>query len=199
MPSSVEQAAMPPVTGEQVVLGLGGETVLAPLVVDLGTAGPLFAVIGRAGSGRSTALDTIAATYAGIRPVVRISRSQATEWTPSAGASTLVLVDDAARAVTTHPWLATPDLADELEAGGHTLVAAFEQSDLTALGYGHWLMRRPCPGLLLALDATADRVLAGARLGFHPPSELRTGPPGRGWWCSRGRAVPVQVANNANK
>ncbi len=195
LPTSVARVAMPSVIGERVALGLGGDTVLEPFVVDLEAMGPVAAVIGRAGSGRSTALDTIAATYAGQRPVVRLSRAQPGDWTPTAAPS-FVLVDDAPRAATSHPWLTSPDLADELEAAGHVLVAAFEQSDLTTLGYAHWLMRRPCPGLLMSLDATADRVIAGERLGFHPPAELRAGPPGRGWWCGRGRAVPVQVAIN---
>jgi hypothetical protein len=48
--------------------------------------------------------------------------------------------------------------------------------------------------LLLSLDATSDRIVAGERVGFHPPAELRAGPAGRGWWCERGRGTPVQVA-----
>ncbi len=195
LPTRVLRAEMPSVMGERIVIGVGGGTTLGPIVVDLDELGPLVAVIGRAGSGRSTALDTIAATYAGARQVVRISRSQPSDWTPAAPPS-LVIVDDASRAAATHPWMASADLGDELEARGHVLIAAFEQSDLTTLGYAHWLMRRPCPGLLLALDATADRVIAGERLGFHAPAELRAGPAGRGWWCGRGRATAVQVATN---
>jgi hypothetical protein len=106
----------------------------------------------------------------------------------------LVVVDNATRAVAGNPWLADPDLGDVLRAGGHALVAAFDQADLQTLSYGHWLMRRPCPGLLLSLDATSDRIVAGERVGFHPPAELRAGPAGRGWWCERGRGTPIHVA-----
>lgn len=189
MPRPVAASSLHAPAGEYAVLGVGGADRLRPLVVDLDKAGPCIVVIGRSGSGRSTALRTLAATYAGARAVVHAGAT--TEWTPGAQPS-LVLVDDAARAA----WLNDPDLPDTLRAGGHVLVAAFDQADLQSLGYGHWLLRRPCPGLLLGLDATTDRIVAGERVGFHPPAELRAGPPGRGWWCERGRGIPVQVADS---
>jgi S-DNA-T family DNA segregation ATPase FtsK/SpoIIIE len=182
MPRLVDASALDGAVGEQTVVGLGGDDVLRPLVVDLDRAGPCIVVIGRSGSGRSTALATFAANYTGTRTIVRGE--------PGAEPS-LVLVDDAARV----PWLNDPDLPDRLRAGGHVLVAAFDQADLQSLGYGHWLLRRPCAGLLLGLDATTDRMIAGERVGFHPPAELRAGPPGRGWWCERGRGTPVQVGD----
>jgi hypothetical protein len=193
MPTRVAAASFAPLTGERALLGLGGDDLLAPLTVDFDRVGPLLVVIGRAGSGRSTALDTIAATYAGSRSIVRLNGRGLSDWSTS-NAPSLVLVDDAVRAGALHPWLADADLADSLRAGGHVLMAAFDQADLHAVGYGHWLMRRPCPGLLLSLDPTTDRMVAGERVGFHPPAELRAGPPGRGWWCERGRGTPVQVA-----
>ncbi|MEY2398408.1 MAG: segregation ATPase FtsK/SpoIIIE, family [Actinomycetota bacterium] len=194
MPARVRVDDLPAGAAEHFVLGVGGDAALEPVAVDLDAFGPVAAVIGRAGSGRSTALETIAATYTGTRTIVRIGRNHATDWTPAAGAPALVLVDDAARAAASHAWLHASDIPEQLEAAGHVLVAAFEQCDLTGLGYSHWLMRRPVPGLLLSLDATADRVIAGERLGFHPPTDLRTGPPGRGWWCRRGHSTSVQVA-----
>jgi hypothetical protein len=184
MPRTVRLTDLPPASGESVVIGIGGDDLLTPRVVDLDRAGPCIVVIGRRGSGRSTALDAFAATYAGARTVVRAE--------PGAEPS-LILVDDAARAA----WLNDPELPDRLRAGGHVLVAAFDQADLQSLSYGHWLLRRPHAGLLLSLDATSDRILAGERIGFHPPAELRAGPPGRGWWCERGRGTPLQVADTA--
>ncbi len=193
MPNRVDVASLAPLTGERALIGLGGDDVLSSLAIDLDRVGPLVVVIGRAGSGRSTALDTLERTYAGGRSTVRIGGRTASDWSV-ANAPSLLLVDDAVRAGALHPWLNDAELADALRAGGHVLVASFDQADLHALGYGHWLMRRPCPGLLLALDATSDRMVAGERVGFHPPAELRAGPPGRGWWCERGRGTPVQVA-----
>ena len=138
-------------------------------------------------------LDAVAATYAGRRAVVRIGADTVAGWTPSES-PTLLLVDDTTKATPAHPWLGDPALAEALAAGGHVIVAAFDQAELTTLGFSHWLTRRPCSGLLLALDATADRIVAGERVGFQPPAELRAGPVGRGWWCERGVGTPVQVA-----
>ncbi|HVV37635.1 MAG TPA: hypothetical protein VHC63_13580 [Acidimicrobiales bacterium] len=188
LPRQVDAEAFAALTGETALVGLGGLDVLGPVVVDFDRAGPCVVVIGRSGSGRSTALATIAGTYAGSRQVVRATAHE--PWTPGESPS-LVIVDDAARAA----WVADPDLPEALRAGRHVLVAAFDQADLQSLSFGHWLVRRPCPGLLLALDATTDRIVAGERVGFHPPAELRAGPPGRGWWCERGRGIPVQVAD----
>ena len=188
MPAAVSTAALPATNGERVVLGIGGADVLAPLEVDLDVSGPCVVVIGRSRSGRSTTLATLARTYQGARTVVR--GAAITEWSPAAPPS-LVLVDDAARV----SWLSDADVPDALRAGGHVLVAAFDQADLQSLGYAHWLLRRPWPGVLLSLDATTDRIVAGERVGFHPPAELRAGPPGRGWWCERGRGIPVQIAD----
>lgn len=176
---------------DAVVVGLGGDATLAPLRVDLAEIGPTLVVIGRAGSGRTTALATLAASYAGTRRVVRVGADTEVDF---AGPPALFVADDAVRLSAHQPWIADGDLAETLRAGGHVLVAAFDQALLYSLGYSHWLMRRPTAGLLLALDATPDRVVACERVGFHPPSELRAGPPGRGWWCARGRGVPVQVA-----
>ena len=196
MPDRVRATDLVPGTGEVVPLGIGGHTTLGPVSVDLDQVGPLVAVVGRARSGRTTLLDHIAVTYSGRRHLVRLSSRHTPEWDPSQPPA-LVLADDAARIVTKYPWLAAPDLADELDGRGHVLIAAFEQSELNSLGFGHWLMRRPCAGVLLALDPTPDRIVAGERLGFHPPAELRAGPPGRGWWCDRRGAVALQVAAGA--
>ncbi|MEY2473535.1 MAG: segregation ATPase FtsK/SpoIIIE, family [Actinomycetota bacterium] len=191
MPRTVAASALGEVAGERALLGIGGEDLVGPVVVDLERVGPCFVVIGRSGSGRSTALAALARTYAGSRRVVHADRSSSFT---VADPPSFVLIDDAAGAT----WLNDPELPNSLRAGGHVLVAAFDQADLQSLGYGHWLLRRPCPGLLLALDATSDRIVAGERVGFHPPAELRAGPPGRGWWCERGRGIPVQVADSAH-
>jgi S-DNA-T family DNA segregation ATPase FtsK/SpoIIIE len=187
MPTTVALSAVAACEGERVAIGLGGADRLEPLVVDFDLAGPVIVVVGRAGSGRSTALDAFAAAYRGARRVLRQPEALPDE--PS-----LLLVDDAARAATTRPWLDADDFPDTLRHGGHVAVVAYEQGDLTGLGYRHWLAKRTYPGLLLSLDATPDRIVAGERLGFLPPAELRAGPPGRGWWCGRGTGVPVQVA-----
>lgn len=193
MPTSVGIAQLGRVEGERFLVGVGGRGGLAPLAVELDEVASIFAIVGRRGSGRSTALDAIAASYAGARTVVRLDESSSTAWDPSDSPS-LLLVDDTVRAAHRHPFLADPSLEDTLRAGGHVLVAVFDQAELTGLGFNHWLTRRPCSGLLLSLDATADRMVAGERLGFHPPAELRSGPAGRGWWCHRGVGTPVQVA-----
>lgn len=196
MPAAIAASAFSEdVHGERSLVGVGGDTALSPFVIDLDAVGPLLVVVGRSGSGRSTALRTIAATYRGQRQVVQLERGGSEDWSTAAPAS-LVFVDDAALAGASRSWLADPDLAEALRRGGHVLVAAFDQADLQTLGFGHWLMRRPCPGLLLALDQTPDRIVAGERVGFHPPAELRAGPPGRGWWCDRGRGTPVHVAQS---
>jgi hypothetical protein len=193
MPTDVLLESLPKAIGERVVIGLGGNATIGPIAVDLDEIGPVVAVIGRARSGRSAALDVIAATYRGGRRVVRLNRASDATWDVAAE-PTLVLVDDAVAVAANNPWLTSPDLVDELAAGGHVLVAVFDQAELNTLGFSHWLMRRPCPGLLLSLDATPDRMVAGERLGFHPPAELRVGPAGRGWWCDRSGATGVQVA-----
>jgi hypothetical protein len=193
MPTAVPVVRLGFIEGEAFLLGEGGRGALHPLRVDIDAAGPVIAIIGRRGSGRTTALDAIAATYAGRRAVVRIGADTVAGWTPSES-PTLLIVDDTTKATAAHPWLGDPALADALAAGGHVIVAAFDQAELTTLGFSHWLTRRPCSGLLLALDATADRIVAGERVGFQPPAELRAGPVGRGWWCERGVGTPVQVA-----
>ncbi len=193
MPDRVHVGDLDAAQSEGIALGTGGATTLATVAVDLDEVGPILTVIGRSRSGRSSVLDVAAATYVGRRDGVRVSPRNDTSWDPSFAPS-LVLVDDAARLAARFPWLASGTLGEELRSAGHVLIAVFEQSDLNSLGFGHWLMRRPGPGVLLALDPTPDRIVAGERLGFHPPAELRAGPPGRGWWCERGRAVSLQVA-----
>jgi hypothetical protein len=193
MPSIVPVRSLTPVRGERAVIGVGGAGRLEQFAVDLQAKGPLIVIIGRSRSGRTTALETFAATYAGERPLVRLGAVDSLTWDPDAPPS-VVLVDDAAAAGRAHPWLERGDLGDDLQRNGHTLIAAFDQADLHSVGFGHWLMRRPHPGLLLALDSTPDRIVAGERVGFHPPAELRAGPAGRGWWCSNGRGIPVHVA-----
>lgn len=187
MPKVVALESLAPASGERVVIGVGGAALLAPMEVDLEAAGPVIVVIGRAGSGRSAALAAFGAGYHGGRNVVRDPDSLPES--PS-----LLLIDDAARSASLRPWIEADDFPDVLRRGGHIAVLAFEQADLTTLGYRHWLSRRTYPGLLLSLDATPDRIVAGERLGFLPPAELRVGPAGRGWWCWRGAGVPVQVA-----
>lgn len=194
MPRVVARHSLGATDGERIALGLGGRTQLAPLHVDLDEAGPVVVVIGRAGSGRSCALAAFEQGYRGARRIVRLDAGPS-GWSPTAD-PTLLLVDDAARLAHTHAFLGEEDFPDVLRRGGHVAVVAYEQGDLTALGYRHWLTRRTYPGLLLSLDATPDRIVAGERLGFLPPGELRAGPPGRGWWCWRGAGVPVQVAAN---
>ncbi len=195
MPTVVPLDRIDAVSGERVVVGLGGATRLTPLVVDLDEVGPVIVVIGRSGSGRSVALAAFANSYRGQRRVVEVTAAAVSDWSPS-DQPTLLLVDDAARASTVNAWLADDDLLVTLRAGGHVAVMAYDQADLTGIGFRHWLTKRSFPGLLLSLDATPDRIVAGERLGFLPPTELRAGPAGRGWWCRRGTGVPVQVATN---
>lgn len=187
MPRQVPFASIGGSEGERVAIGLGGLDRLHPVVVDLDAVGPVIVVVGRAGSGRSAALQAFASAYAGNRHVLM---------TPDAlpDRPSFLLIDDAVRAAASRPWLDADDFPDLLRAGGHVAAIAYDQADLTSLGYRHWLTKRTYPGLLLSLDATPDRIVAGERLGFLPPAELRVGPAGRGWWCWRGTGVPVQVA-----
>jgi len=138
----------------------------------------------------------MAASYQGRRKVVDLRTAlRSASWEELvAGPPALLVADDEPLVRADAPALGAGDLAEQLNARGHVLVASFSQSDLAALAFGHWLMRRPRPGLLLALDASADRLLACERAGFAPPPELRAGPPGRGWWCHGGVGISVQVA-----
>ena len=181
---------------EHVLIGLGGTSVLAPVAVDVDAAGPAIVVIGRAGSGRSTAVRTMAASYRGRRHVVDLRGAlEASTWEQLLeGAPSLFVADDEPALRSLAPAFASSDLAEQLVARDHVLIASFDQGDLTSLGFGHWLMRRPRPGLLLSLDASADRLVACERVAFAPPAELRAGPAGRGWWCQRGTGTSLQVA-----
>lgn len=196
LPTAIPRAALGRVPDEHVLIGVGGATCLEPVVADLDGSGPVILVIGRAKSGRSTALSTMAASYTGGRSRVRLECSDPSDPLDALldREPTLFVVDDEHEARRVWPGLGDSELPERLEQRGHALLVGFEQGSLTSLAFSHWLMRRPRPGLLLALDPSPDRLVACERLGFSPPAELRAGPPGRGWWCRGGRGTSVQVA-----
>ena len=195
LPSSVRRSTLGSAAPEHVMLGIGGAAGLAPVSIDLDAAGPVIVVVGRARSGRSTALETMASSYAGARSVERVCPSDTAELGDVLQREpTVFVVDDEHDARRLWPGLGDADLPERLDRAGHVLLASFDQGSLTSLPFSHWLMRRPLPGVLLSLDASPDRLVACERVGFTPPPELRAGPPGRGWWCRSGSGTSVQVA-----
>ncbi len=161
-------------------IGLGDD--LRPVDVELRPGEP-FVVTGPRRSGRTNALDVLAAGLRTAGGDVRILRSGSglPPASPSAGPA-VVVVDDAEHVA-------------ELPAGveGATVLAAV-RPELLRSGYGHWIadLRRHRHGLVLG---PLDRLETDA-LGVPPwrTAPLRGDAPGRGALVAAGEATLVQVA-----
>ena len=198
-------------------LGVGGPRV-TPQGWDPARQGPVLLVAGHPGSGRSTALASLAAgALAGGRPVVVVSgrRSplqqvpgvrlvdaddadalgRALEDARAAGTPGLVLVDDVDTLEATAVEPALTALVSALTAGhdpsapAEAVAAAGSTPELlTRYGGLAVQLRRPGVGLLLGPAAPTDGDLLGVRLGR---GAVRV--PGRGALVQRGAWIPLQV------
>jgi S-DNA-T family DNA segregation ATPase FtsK/SpoIIIE len=215
--SGARAASAPEGSGTRLLIGLGGPRV-EPQGWDPAADGAVLLVAGHPGSGRTTALRTLArGALAAGRPVVAVAgRRSALEQVPgvavvrpddsdaldaaveaarSRGAPALVLVDDveALDGRGTEPALAR--LVADLVAGrgdgpAEAVAAAGCTPDLLTRYSGLAVqLRRPGTGLLLGPAAPTDGDLLGVRLGR---AEQRT--PGRGVLVRRGAGIPLQVA-----
>jgi S-DNA-T family DNA segregation ATPase FtsK/SpoIIIE len=207
VPRRTLRPRQPPPDGV-VLLGAGGDEV-SPTLVDL-TAG--FLVAGPPGSGRSTALCTLAAglqdaalPFVVVAPRPSPLRERADParcLLDAADVAALeallaqgpraVLVDDAELVVQSPLAPALERVVRQTRDTGTFVVAAGTTDDLV-LGYRGLVVdvRRSRTGLLLSPQGPADGDLLGVRLPLRPPP---TAPPGRGLLCVRGQVEPVQVA-----
>lgn len=192
-----------------VIVGLGGDE-LSPVVVDPDVSGGAFLVAGPSGSGRSTALVSIAAQLHG-RPVVAVCSRRG----PLRQRRDLALVADPGDADEVRTALAAVaegatllvddvDLIDDAvvldgietavrnarDGGGFVVLAGTTESMSAAFRGPIAQARRTRSGLLLRPEGPHDGELLGVRL------RRRAGaadPPGRGVLAVQGRLVPVQV------
>ncbi|HZV52293.1 MAG TPA: FtsK/SpoIIIE domain-containing protein [Candidatus Dormibacteraeota bacterium] len=219
LPEDLSRSRLPPPgPGLRAVVGLGGDGVI-PIEVDLADGHLL--VCGPRGSGRTTALATIALSLARgaeppalalLAPRRRSELASLVEWRWSAlgddecarlvdelgraaraglPGSTVLVVDDA-------ELLAQGAIDGELRRLARLgrevplrIVAAAETRSLRR--YSEWLneLRDDRHALLLNPDPTCDGDLFGAG---PLPRPLRPWPAGRGFLLEAGRSVPVQVA-----
>jgi S-DNA-T family DNA segregation ATPase FtsK/SpoIIIE len=224
MPRSISTAeaerrrTVPRPTGAAVVTPVIGGVSVQPLDVDLSAAGATFVVAGPRGSGRSTALLTIATSLTGTAflPVCVVTpRRSALE--QLGGGDTLRLTDldtlatdlpavveqhagrlavviDDAELLLDNPVSARLDRIVRAagDRGGVVIIAA-TTTDLTRRFSG-WLFdaRQSRTGILLAPAGPADGEVFDVRL----PRSLGAGPPpppGRGLLVVRGEWTPAQV------
>ncbi|MFG2071962.1 FtsK/SpoIIIE domain-containing protein [Nonomuraea maritima] len=199
------------------LLGIGGDDA-SPIGVDFAGSSAVFAVLGTAGSGRSTALAALAVSLlAGgtslvvltprdspLRALSRHAQARVfTEADPSADSvqaaldelpgPKVVVVDDA-------DLLASPacdKVLKEIALSGRDnglglLYAGMAESLQLALGSWISAARRARRGVLLAPKSMQEGDMIGARLPTHL---LRTAPsPGRGWTAGpAGDVLAVQV------
>ncbi|MCX4689532.1 FtsK/SpoIIIE domain-containing protein [Kitasatospora purpeofusca] len=199
------------------LLGLGGDDA-GPVGVDLAGAAAAFAVLGPPGSGRSTALASLAVSLlaGGTGLVVLAPRhSPLRALARHAGARVLTDADPSAQDVQaaldalTGPRVVVVDDADLLAAPACDRVlkevAAFGRdrglgllyagsADALQLAMGSWLSaaKRARRGLLLGPKSLQEGDMIGVRLPVHL---IRATPvAGRGWTTGRGgEAMAVQV------
>jgi S-DNA-T family DNA segregation ATPase FtsK/SpoIIIE len=219
LPDELSRSRLPPPgPGLRAVVGLGGDGVV-PIEVDLADGHLL--VCGPRGSGRTTALGTIALSLtrtaeppalALLAPGRRSELASLLEWRWSAlGVDECAqLVDElgrTARAGLEEDTVLVVDDGESLAEGAIDgelrrlarlgreiplrMVAAVETRSLRR--YSEWLseLRDDRHALLLNPDPTCDGELFGAGL---LPRPLRPWPAGRGFLLRAGHPVPVQVA-----
>jgi S-DNA-T family DNA segregation ATPase FtsK/SpoIIIE len=208
LPESVARAELTaprPLRRGEIVLGAGGDDGSA-VVADV-TGG--FLVAGPPGSGRSTALMTIALQLrAAGMPIVAVG-PRASPLRDLAGCLTdgddvgglqalldrgacAVLVDDAELVVTSPVAAVLERTVRSARDTGHLVVAAGTTDDLV-LGYRGFVvdLRRSRRGVLLWPQQPADGDLLDVRVAR---TATAPGVPGRGLLCLRGAVQPVQVA-----
>jgi S-DNA-T family DNA segregation ATPase FtsK/SpoIIIE len=218
VPDAEGRRTRPRPAGAAVVTPAVGGVEVQPLDVDLAAAGGLFVVAGPRGSGRSTALVTVAASLlaGSALPVCAVTprRSPLQELPgltipllaapdtlgtdlPAAveeHEGRLVVVIDDAELLLDNPVSARLDriVRSAGDRGGIMVIAA-TTTDLTRRFSG-WMFdaRQGRTGLLLAPSGPSDGEVFDLRL----PRSLGTGPaapPGRGLLVVRGEWVPAQV------
>lgn len=173
-------------------VGRGGDDAgVLRLPLDPATGGAAL-VAGPAGSGRSTALRTLAAVgrAAGLH-VVQVGQDG---WAHALSAAprsrTLVLVDDLPHLSDTEEERLVLEWVQDRRAPGGALVASGEPDRLAAAYRGLApLLSRSRTGILLRPGHPGD----GAVLGLTAVTTVGGGP-GRGLLVVRGRATPLQVA-----
>jgi S-DNA-T family DNA segregation ATPase FtsK/SpoIIIE len=212
LPAVVHLSALPAASGPRsVVVGVGGDE-LDPVAVDLGETLPGFLVAGPPGSGRSTALWTIAEglrlrgfplvviaprtsplrSLAGVRACIT-SREAASDLQAAVQEGPCaLLVDDAELLVDSGLSYVLEKAVREARDAGTVVVAAGTTEELVT-GYRGFVvdLRKAKCGLLLSPQGPGDGDLLGVRLSRATGGEV---PPGRGLLVLRGRAEPVQVA-----
>lgn len=148
-------------------------------------------VVGPARSGRSTALNTLAAAWATATGghVTWVRRGNRLADVPTLPGSHLVVVDDAAMVEDDDG-----SFTSRLERGepGLTVFAAGHGDSLRSR-FGHWtgILRRSRRGVVLSAAGEGDGDLLGAALPIRPPRAAR---PGLGWICVDGSASLAQIA-----
>jgi S-DNA-T family DNA segregation ATPase FtsK/SpoIIIE len=206
LPTTVALSTLPTPPEGQVSLGVGGDE-LSTLTIDLSGGG--FVIAGPAGSGRSTALLTIATQLRarGARVVAVAPRPSPLRDLPGCHADRdaaydleaqlgtrpdAVIIDDAELVLESPLAPVLERLVSDMRDSGVPVIAA-GSSDELMLGYRGFVveLRRAKRGLLLSPQCAADGDLLAVRL-----SRAVGGPvqPGRGLLCLRGVATAVQVA-----
>jgi len=169
-----------------VPIGLSGDT-LEAASLRLGP-GDHALIAGPAGSGRTTALTTIAAALSrrGGLEVVAVEAMDDLERAVTRPGRRIVLVDDAERLDGAH----LVGLVERSPSGVHVVAAGRGSRLRTA--YGHWTVavRRSRIGLALRPDVELDGDLWSVNL----PRSPRDLPPGRGYLVHEGHVELVQVA-----
>jgi S-DNA-T family DNA segregation ATPase FtsK/SpoIIIE len=213
---SIRVAAKAASTGPMwTLVGAGGDE-LEPLGVDLEIDGPAFVVGGPAGSGRSSALLTIArwlghegiATVVvaparsplsalsgepGVLDVLRTDQGDELTALLAEHRSPLVVIADDAEMLHDSP-MQRPlcELLRPHASPGSALVLAATATDMAGHFRGVTVeARRNRSGLLLGAIGPVEGDLLGVRVGRVGGGDAR---PGRGLLVVRGRARPVQVA-----
>nr|WP_269327381.1 FtsK/SpoIIIE domain-containing protein [Kineosporia mesophila] len=212
LPARVSRTVLSPLEtrtegpGIVVPIGIGGEQART-VGLDV-TAAPVTLILGSRGSGRTTALFSLAEGLKELGvPFFVLDRRTVRRTTTAADLaarltllpSTVVLMD-----LPPTPGATVPDdggLAEVLSA--HLAGAHGEEGHLVLTASGHDIVAAYRGPLLLARDARQGLVLGtptltdgevfGLRLDRHP-----TGPPGRGVLIGAGTAVSVQVAHPAS-
>lgn len=155
-------------------------------------------VIGPPGSGRATALATMAWAWQRVHTGHRIIRLEAEPGSFDTRGADLSVACDA-------PLLIVVDNADQVDdtdgllgaligrRGARTTVAVSVTADGLRHGYGHWTtaLRRSRLGLVASAANEMDGDLLGASLPRRPPIGAR---PGLFWLVDNGRVDLIQVA-----
>ncbi|WP_285595807.1 FtsK/SpoIIIE domain-containing protein [Kineosporia sp. NBRC 101731] len=212
LPTRVSRSALSPAeapgkgSGIVVPIGIGGDQART-VGLDV-TAAPVTLILGSRGSGRTTALFSLAEGLEELGvPTFILDHRTARRTTTAADLtarltllpSTVVLMD-----LPPVPGAAVPDDGDLAEAlSAHLAGAHGEEGHLVLTASGHdvvgayrgplLLARGARQGLVLGVPTLTDGEAFGLRLDRHP-----AGPPGRGVLVAAGTMISVQVAHPAS-